>query len=178
MLISFAVFAVLIFSNQLTSTSSNKILAICFIFSNLIPITTVFVLKKIGWIDDLDASVKDQRQFPLFLGIVYAGLGFGFLFLNGANSLTQGLMFCYLTNTFLTILINRYWKISIHSMGVSAPAAALWTNGNQFPIIMGLIIFGVSCSRVVLKAHTPGQVGAGAVLGFGSTFLQLKWFFT
>jgi len=177
MLISLVVFAVLIFSNPLTSTNSFKILAICFIFSNLIPITTVFVFKKIGWIDDLDASIKDQRQFPLLLGIGYAGLGFGFLYLNGANALTQGLMFCYMTNTILTILINRYWKISIHSMGVSGPAAALWANGCQFPIIMGLIIFGVSYSRVILKAHTPSQVGAGAFLGFGSTFLQLNWFF-
>ena len=52
------------------------------------------------------------------------------------------------------------------------------TNGTQFPIIMGLIVFGVSYSRVILKAHTPSQVGAGALLGFGSTFLQLNLLFT
>ena len=177
MIISLGVFAVLIFTGIPSVGNPNYILLTCFIFSNLIPITTVFVLKKFGRIDDLDASVKDQRQFPLLLGIGYAGLGFLFLNLLNANLLTQGLMFCYMTNTFLTLLINRFWKISIHSMGVSGPAAALWTNGNQFPILMGLIILAVCFSRVILKAHSPTQVFAGSLLGFGSTYLQLLWFF-
>ena len=178
MIISLGVFAVLIFTGISSMENPYFIFLTCFIFSNLIPIATVFILKKSGRIDDLDASVKDQRHFPLILGIGYAGLGFLTLTLLNANLLTQGLMFCYMTNTILTLLINRFWKISIHSMGVSGPVAALWTNGNYYPFLMVLIIVMVSYSRVILKAHTPTQVFAGALLGFGSTYLQLHWFFT
>ena len=177
MIISLGVFAILIFNGISSIGNPYFIFFTCFIFSNLIPITTVIILKKLGKIDDLDASVKDQRQFPLTLGIGYAGLGFLSLILLKANPLTQGLMFCYMTNTVLTLLINRFWKISIHSMGVSGPAAALWANGNYHPFLMVLIIVLVSYSRVILKAHSPTQVFAGALLGFCSTYLQLQWFF-
>ena len=177
MIISLGVFSVLIFTGSPSVGNPNYILFTCFIFSNLIPIITVFVLKIFGRIDDFDASIKDQRQFPLILGIGYAGLGFWTLTLLNANPLTQGLMFCYMTNTVLTLLINRFWKISIHSMGVSGPAAALWANGNYYPFLMLLIIVLVSYSRVILKAHSPTQVFAGALLGFFSTYLQLQWFF-
>ncbi len=177
MIISLSVFAVLIFNVISSIGNPYFIFFTCFIFSNLIPIATVFILKISEKIDDLDASVKDQRQFPLILGIGYAGLGFWTLTLLNANPLTQGLMFCYMTNTVLTLLINRFWKISIHSMGVSGPAAALWINGNYYPFLMGLIIVLVSYSRVILKAHSPTQVFAGALLGFCSTYLQLQWFF-
>ena len=177
MIISLGVFAVLIFNGISSIGNPYFIFFTCFIFSNLIPITTVFILKISGRIDDLDASIKDQRQFPLILGIGYTGLGFWALTLLNANPLTQGLMFCYMTNTVLTLLINRFWKISIHSMGVSGPAAALWANGNYYPLLMVLIIVLVSYSRVILKAHSPTQVFAGALLGFCSTYLQLQWFF-
>ena len=177
MIISLGVFSILIFNGISSTINPYLVLLTCFIFLNLIPITTVIILKLSGKIDDLDASIKDQRQFPLILGIGYAALGFFTLTLLNANPLTQGLMFCYMTNTVLTLLINRFWKISIHSMGVSGPAAALWANGNHYPILIVLSIVLVSYSRVILKAHSPAQVFAGALLGFFSTYLQLQWFF-
>ncbi len=177
MIISLGVFSVLIFSSAQSNTNLKLILLTCFVFSNLIPIITVFVLKRTGKIDDLDASVKGQRYFPLMLGILYSGLGFSTLYILNANSLTQGLMFCYMTNTMLTLFITRFWKISIHSMGVSGPAAALWLSGNYFPISTAIIILLVGFSRVVLKAHTPSQVLAGSGLGFCSTFFQLHFLF-
>ncbi|HJM46573.1 MAG TPA: phosphatase PAP2 family protein [Candidatus Marinimicrobia bacterium] len=177
MIISLAVFSVLIFSGISSTVNPYLVLLTCFVFSNLIPITTVVILKLSGRIDDLDASIKDQRQFPLTLGIGYTALGFISLTLLNANPLTQGLMFCYMTNTVLTLLINRFWKISIHSMGVSGPAAALWANGNHYPFLMISFIVLVSYSRVILKAHTPAQVFAGALLGLCSTYLQLQLFF-
>jgi len=177
MIISLGVFSILVFSEGTAKGNPYYILTICFIFSNFIPILTVFALKYFGLIDDLDASIKDQRQFPLLLGIGYSGAGFLALNWFDANLLTQGLMFCYMTNTIVTLIITRYWKISIHSMGVSGPVAALWLCGYQSPFIMGFVILGVSYSRVILKAHTPAQVSIGALFGFGSTYLQLNWLF-
>ena len=177
MIISLGVFSVLIFNDISSAVNPYLVLLTCFVFSNLIPITTVVILKLSGKIDDLDASVKDQREFPLTLGIGYTSLGFFTLTLLNANPLTQGLMFCYMTNTVLTLLINRFWKISIHSMGVSGPVAALWANGNHYPIPMVLIIMLVSYSRVILRAHSPSQVLAGALLGFCSTYFQMQLFF-
>ena len=177
MIISFGIFIILVFSNIELNTNPNLILLSCFIFSNFIPILTVLFLKKYGVINDLDASIKDQRKFPLFLGVLYSASGFVVVNILDANQLTQGLMFCYTTNTILTLIITHYWKISIHAIGVSAPLAALFLNGNYYPIMTMLIILAVCWSRVTLKSHTIAQVIAGSGFGFFGTLFQLRWLF-
>ena len=177
MLISLAAFSLLIYSSNPIPENANSILAICFVFSNLIPIATVLILKKRGIISDLDASQKEQRIFPLMLGILYSGLGFLTLTLLHADALVRGLMFCYMTNTIITIIITRYWKISIHAMGVGGPIAVLWLAEFQYPIPALLILIAVSYSRVILKAHTILQAVAGALLGLVLTYSQLNFFF-
>ncbi len=62
-------------------------------------------------------------------------------------------------------------------MGVAAPLAALWIAGFQYPSISFTILFAVSYSRVVLKAHTVSQVIAGTVTGLVLTGVQLYLFF-
>ena len=177
MLISLAAFSLLIYSSNPIPENANSILAICFVFSNLIPIATVLILKKRGIISDLDASQKEQRIFPLTLGIIYSGIAFLILTYMQANPLVRGLMFCYMTNTIITILITRYWKISIHAMGVGGPIAVLWLAEFQYPIPALLILIAVSYSRVILKAHTILQAVAGALLGLVLTYSQLNFFF-
>ena len=177
MLISLAAFMLLIYSSNPIPDNANSILAICFIFSNLIPIATVLILKKTGIISDLDASQKEQRIYPLMLGILYSGLGFLVLTLLQADALVRGLMFCYMTNTIITIIITRYWKISIHAMGISGPIAALWIAGFQYPIIGFIILLSVSYARVILKAHSINQVTAGSIAGLILTYAQLHLFF-
>jgi membrane-associated phospholipid phosphatase len=137
----------------------------------------VLILKKIGKISDLDASQKEQRIFPLTLGIIYSGIAFLILTYMQANPLVRGLMFCYMTNTIITILITRYWKISIHAIGVGGPIAVLWLAEFQYPIPALLILIAVSYSRVILKAHTILQAVAGALLGLVLTYSQLNFFF-
>ena len=177
MLISLAAFSLLIYSSNPIPENANSILAICFVFSNLIPIATVLILKKRGIISDLDASQKEQRIFPLTLGIIYSGIAFLILTYMQANPLVRGLMFCYMTNTIITILITRYWKISIHAMGGGGPIAVLWLAEFQYPLPALLILIAVSYSRVILKAHTILQAVAGALLGLVLTYSQLNFFF-
>ena len=177
MIISLAAFWILIFFNSLQSPKANIILFTCFLFSNLIPIITVIILRKSGKLSDIDASIKEQRILPLTLGIIYSLLGFLALYSVEAEKIVQGLMFCYMTNSIIMLGITRYWKISIHAMGVTGPIAALWVQGYQFPIIMSVIILCVGASRIILKAHNPAQVYTGAALGFLLTFTQLHLFF-
>ena len=177
MIISLGAFGILIFDRPHISENANVIFFSCFIFSNLIPVLTVLILKKTGRISDLDASRKEQRFMPLFLGILYSGAGFLVLSFLNAGNLTQGLMFCYMINTALIMVITRYWKISIHAAGVAAPIVALWVHGAHFPILMSGMMILVGLSRVILKAHSVSQVFAGHLLGLLLTWIQLYLFF-
>ena len=177
MIISLLVYIILIYDNPIIHPNAGGILTTCFLFSNLIPIITVIVLQKYGIILDLDASIREQRIIPLSLGVLYAAIGFIVLTIQNADAIIRGLMFCFITNTVIIILITRYWKISIHTMGVAGLIAALWVNGEQFPLIMGFILVLVAIARVVLKAHNISQVIAGSFLGMVLTYVQLHLIF-
>lgn len=178
MLISFIVTIYFIFFYLEIKTNPWIITGISFLFLNFLPIATVIYLKFIGKISDLDASNREQRMIPLLLGIMYAAIGFGCLYGLNAPPLIQGLMFCFMTNTLFTFGVTRYWKISIHAMGVTGPMAALWISGIQAPAIMGIIVFIISASRFILKAHTIAQVAAGSIAGYLLTYVQLRFIFS
>lgn len=177
MVVSFFVFTILIFGATYGASNAWALWTTCLLFSNLLPIVTVLFLKHRGIISDLDASIKEQRILPLSLGVIYAGLGFFALHYQNAPPIVQGLMFCYMTNTLVILVITRYWKISIHVAGVAGPLAALWLFGWHFPLLILGVIILVATARVVLRAHTIAQVTAGVLMGWLLTWGQLNlWF--
>ena len=115
-------------------------------------------MQKKGVISDLDASIREERIMPLFLGVVFAIFGYLLLHIQEAGMLVKGLMFCTITNTLVIIIITRYWKISIHTMGVSGLLSVLWIHSKEYLFIMFKILFFVAYSRVILKAHNISRI--------------------
>jgi len=177
MIFSLLVFTIIIFNNGVIHPHPYKVLLTCFIFSNLLPITTLFILQKKGIISDLDASIKKERIMPLYLGVLFAIIGYVLLYIQEASVLVKGLMFCTITNTIIIIIITRYWKISIHAMGISGLLSVLWMHNKEYPLIMFIIIILVAYSRVILKAHNISQVTIGSILGLFLTLIQIHFLF-
>ena len=177
LIISIYTFYFLIYYNGYKTENANQIFIICLLFSTIIPIITVLFLKYKNIITDLDASRKEQRILPLTLAVLYSTLGFISLKYIGANYLVKGLMFCYITNTIITIIITKYWKISIHAMGVTAPISVLYISGYHYILIMSIITVLVGIARIILNAHNLQQVLVGSMLGFILTYLQIYLFF-
>jgi membrane-associated phospholipid phosphatase len=86
-------------------------------------------------------------------------------------------MFCYALNTAIVWRITKYWKISIHLVGIGGPVVALWIHGYKFPILMAITIFIIAISRVRLGAHTVAQVIAGTALAIILAYLELSYLF-
>lgn len=141
-------------------------------FSALLPIMTIVIWSKKENID-FDMPEKENRNVPLIIGILIYFIGFLALMALSAPLLTSALMFCYFSNALIVYIINKYWKISVHSMGVAGPTTALVFAFGPAGSILGLILPLVMWSRVYLKRHTVTQVIAGAVLGFLLTATQL-----
>ena len=177
MVISTAAFGILTYKAMPAPETPNLIFFISFIFSTALPIGTVIILNKKGIVSDIDASIKEQRIQPLALGIIYFAAGFIILVQLNSPKLVQGLMFCYCMNTALVWLITKYWKISIHAIGITGPLTALWIMGYHFPIIMICLSILVSTSRVILNAHTIVQVTSGLIVGVVSTYMQFQLLF-
>jgi membrane-associated phospholipid phosphatase len=147
---------------------------ISIIFGALIPISTSLILiKKMH--TDMDITDRNKRTVPLIFAICSYLLGFLMLLWYGAPAIVSVLMLIYSTNTLLILIINFYWKISIHAMGIAGPTAAFIFTFGPVGIIVGLIIPFVMWSRLKLKKHTPSQVIAGSLLGLLSTWIQLSY---
>ena len=156
------------------------VILVAFLFGFIAQIILFLVFRKRGRIVDLDASVKEERTTPFLISIGFYFIGLIILIVAHANILSIAFWFCYLSNTFFTILINKHWKISAHAMGAAGPLAAVTYAFGPLVLAFIILVAMIAWSRIQLKVHTLPQVLIGILFAFASTYLQIllvvKWF--
>ncbi|WP_337871968.1 hypothetical protein [Ignavibacterium sp.] len=170
-IIVYSLFAFLV---EQTIEKSLTVFIVAFLFGFVAPIVMFVVLRKKKLISDNDAMIKDQRTIPYLIAIIFYSIGLVILILSKVSIVSIAFWFCYISNTIIIIPINKYWKISAHSMGASGAAAALFFVFGWNSFVAMIITLLVGWSRVDLKCHTTLQVIAGIALAFISVFLQMK----
>ncbi len=174
------IFLIFIFS-KIGTLPNAQIAIISFVsllFITVIPVTYVFLfVKKKRKFQDIDYDISDRnlRVKPFIAVLISYALGTITLFYIDAPVLIKGLMFCYFLNGLIMFLITLFWKISIHTSGITGPLTIFIY---EFGIIYApllLIVVPVGWMRIKLKKHLPSQVIAGAVLTIILTLLQLKY---
>ena len=160
----------------LASRTANflPILTTVLLFGTIGPLVLVYVLSKRGIIPDYYASERETRTIP-FLGAALSYL-LGALILSSlaAPIIVVALMLCYGVNTFVMMSINLKWKISIHASGITGPATFLFYTFGMIAIPFFLLVLPVGWARLRLRAHTPAQILAGALLTIAITWIQLR----
>lgn len=165
------------------SGSRLYLFTVVFVFSALLPMVAVALLKAFGRVSSVTLHRREERRWPLFVAV--------------GGSLLQALVIYHfdfplvfvilsLATACITasaMLITNYWKISIHLTGwggfavvfiMMAPISGLRAG---YAIAMSFFIaMLVGWARVNLKAHNPAQVIAGFALGFIIMGLGLMMF--
>ena len=136
----------------------------------------VFWLYATDRISDLDMSVRHERESVFGAFVVFYLLGTIVLWYTQAPSLLVAAMAGYTLSTFIVQYITRYWKISTHALGITAPLFALTLLYGRDTAPFLILIPMVCWARVYLKAHTLAQVVAGAGLGMASVYLFFSLF--
>ena len=163
--------------NDINDGSSHLLFIITSMFSGILPFILILIFILLGKLSSLEAPLRKERIDILLIASVIYLIGFTILYFLESSSLVTGLMFCYALNTAIVWQITRYWKISIHMIGLGGPIVALWLAGFEYPIIMSSIIIAVSISRIFLKAHSPHQVIVGIFLAIGLAYIELTFLF-
>ncbi|MBV8343822.1 MAG: hypothetical protein JO190_02385 [Candidatus Eremiobacteraeota bacterium] len=146
-----------------------RLLFISTFFTSIGPMLYVFWLYATDRISDLDMSVRIEREMVFTAFVIFYSLGAAALWLVHAPRLMIAAMLGYLVSTMIVQYITRYWKISTHALGITAPLAALTLIYGRQPLPFMILIPMVCWARVYLRAHTVMQVVAGVALAIATT---------
>jgi membrane-associated phospholipid phosphatase len=125
-------------------------------------------------IPDIFASERSTRKKPFIAILLCYSFGIITLVLINAPMNLVALFACYLVTSTVMMIINQFWKISIHASGISGPATFLTHQLGFGMIPFVLLILPISWARLKLKAHDIYQVAAGSLLAIVLTYVQLE----
>jgi membrane-associated phospholipid phosphatase len=145
-------------------------------FTSIAPMLYIFYLYATDRISDLDMSIRSERERVFIAFVVLYALGGLDLWLIRAPAIMTASMVGYAASLLIVQWITRYWKISTHALGITAPLVALTVLFGARPAPFYALIPLVGWSRVYLRAHTVLQVVAGFLLALGSTLLFFRIF--
>ncbi|MCK4407712.1 MAG: hypothetical protein KAV44_08555 [Bacteroidales bacterium] len=160
------------FSMIIPQLAKWQILGMVFLITFLFPLFMMILFQRIGIIKSLYMKTKEERTLPYLMTIIFYYLASYLL-----KQLQISPIFYYfiLGATFLiiiTLIINFFWKISIHMIGIGGMLGTLiglsflWMIDIPFLIILLILCSGITgFARLKLNAHNPVQVYTGFVIG-------------
>jgi hypothetical protein len=159
---------------QIAISFSLKIFYILFIFitTGLLPVILVGVLKLLGKLNSVLLDDKDERTTPYIITACLYLFDYYFLMRFGAPHLLIAYLLACSCIVVAVLIINIYYKISIHSASLGALSAILIASSQMasfdIRILLALIILisGLTASaRLFSNAHVPYQIYSGFFLG-------------
>jgi hypothetical protein len=147
----------------------------------ILPMLSVYLLKRFGLIDDFAMSNPKQRLLPYSIMIGIVGLTMFQLYKIDYAGLPMWFMGACALSLLANVLINIKFTISTHGIGTGG-LVALYTfiSYTEHLLLFKLLLIGfvlvsgiVMWARLYLQAHTEKEVYTGFLLGFGITSLVL-----
>src|SRR5690348_5377240 len=170
-LTALALFVILSHIRARTTPEFWSMLFLSTFFTSIGPMLFIFWLYATDRISDLDMSIREEREKVFGVFVIFYLLGTVTLWLTHMPRLLIATMAGYTLSTIIVQYITRYWKISTHALGITAPLVALSLLYGRQPLPFLVLIPSVCWARVYLKAHTIAQVIAGAALAAASVVL-------
>lgn len=153
-------------------------IAVVFCFTWLIPVVSVYILLKTKAISSIEMQSKAERTIPL---LVTSASYMAFLYFIRPTNIPPVFLYIIYAATFALLtglLINVFYKISLHTLGWGAYTATLVS----ISLRMGLPLVNLLCISVMLSglagyarlrenAHNQTQVYVGYVTGIAIVML-------
>ena len=149
----------------------------------ILPSLGIYILYKLGHISDFRLHERTERTIPYLINFACYVACYLYLYQFGIPSWIIAFIAGAIVALIISLFINRYWKISAHMVAAGSMVTLVFLMSFYSlmltPYILPLQIASVllagaiGSSRILLKRHTLGQVGAGFALGIlccGSMF--------
>lgn len=152
-----------------------------FTFTCLLPAMFIFILRKLSYIGSLSLESPKDRIFP-FIIFIFADLSLVYFFYTAGLYLWfVGLILAPAIIALIGLLINFFWKISVHTLGIGGLIGGVFSICFNVkatdPYLLFIVLFVLSgllgVSRLYLRRSTPAQIYIGFVLGFVIAYLTV-----
>lgn len=176
-------FITLLFSKSyvaygIVGKGKSLLIALILILTFVLPTLIILLLKKTKIISSIELGKREERTYPFLIVAGFYYLTYR-LFLN--YQLPVAFYTVLLSSAFvviITLLINFFWKISAHLMGIGSFIGALLALNFNYGIdylnliIIFILLAGLlGYSRLKLEAHSPSQIYTGFSVGFVISFI-------
>ena len=154
--------------------NSTEVFYLIIILSTIIlPLCSILLLKNLELVSSLEMTNRKERPLPLLITAI--SIIFGYYFINDVliffplllRNEILGAIFLIVAASF----ISRYWKISLHMLGIGGVVGVLLSLNFLFGNLSNLLIIFVLASgvlgyaRLKEKAHSKTQIYTGFIIG-------------
>jgi membrane-associated phospholipid phosphatase len=115
-------------------------------------------------LDGVFVNPRQQRTVIYLLASVLGAIGWGVLRYGGGPELLEATFAAGLAGIVVFMLINLFWKISLHTAFLSGAVAGLIIVYGAVVAWTVLLLPPVAWARMALKQHSAVQVAVGSVL--------------
>lgn len=137
--------------------------------SSVLPMLEIGRRIRKGDASDPHLSRREERIKPLVFGLISTLGGLALIYFLKAPPVLLAMMVAGLLSGMVLVGITSFWKISLHSAGVSGAATALSILYGAFGFPLWVLVLMVWWARLALKKHTIAQVLAGSAVSITMT---------
>ena len=159
-----------------------KVTSVILILTIAIPSLGVLMLYKTKRITSVGLVNREERTLPYILFFVFYLAATVFLWWSNLRGMQFGFFVGGLIAIMVDVLVNRWWKISVHMTAIGAITGLIFVMSYMQYIMYAEVIpylqvisilasGALGTSRIILRRHTIGQVCCGFINGFVWVFL-------
>lgn len=151
------------------------------IFTFVIPMAFLAILKQLKVVRDYDLSDKHDRIFPFIVGLFANCSLFYFFYSANLQLWFLALLGSSIVLILISLIISLFWKISSHMVAIGGALGAVLAisyyiyKTNPFLLFCALIILAgcLGVARLYLKKSTPAQVYVGYFVGVSVSYMSI-----
>lgn len=150
-----------------------------------VPAVLVLLLKRVGLVDDIGLNGQKERFIPYVVSIICLVGTALFMHFKLAPQWLVMFLFGGAAAGIVEVVVNRWWKISVHAAGIAGVVAMLlrMTESGEYMspaiqtwLIVALAVAGLlGSARIWLGRHTLMQVLAGYAVGFCGVYFMMSF---
>lgn len=152
--------------------------AVAALFVGVLPLAFLKLGARLGRWSDHHVTAREQRRLPFLFVIASVAAGISLLIAGGAPRNLVALVAGMLAGLAAMLMINHFWKISVHAGTTAGGAVVLGATFGVIGGVLGVVIaLAAGWSRVALRDHITSQVIVGLVTGAATAaavFLPLR----